>query len=106
MENENIRIPVGPQHPALKEPEFFSFAVDGEKVTNADVRIGYSHRGIEKGCEDRSYIQSLYLVERICGICSHSHTTCYVQAVEALLGLEVPKLQAGQLYFLSPTFLH
>ena len=87
----DIRIPVGPQHPALKEPEFFSFEVDGEKVIDADIRLGYSHRGIEKGCEERNYIQSLYLVERICGICSHSHATVFSQGVEELLGLEVPK---------------
>ena len=28
------------------------------------------------------------------------------KAVKVDLGLEAPKLQAGQLYFLSPTFLH
>ena len=28
------------------------------------------------------------------------------KAVKIDLGMEVPKLQAGQLYFLSPTFLH
>ena len=87
----DITFPVGPQHPALKEPEFFSFDVDGEKVISADIRLGYSHRGIEKGCEERNYIQALYLVERICGICSHSHATVFAQGVEELIGLEVPK---------------
>ncbi|MFA5097877.1 MAG: nickel-dependent hydrogenase large subunit [Candidatus Margulisiibacteriota bacterium] len=87
----DITFPVGPQHPALKEPEFFSFDVDGEKVVSADIRLGYSHRGIEKGCEERTYIQALYLVERICGICSHSHATVFCQGVEELMGLEVPK---------------
>ena len=28
------------------------------------------------------------------------------KAVKVDLGVEMPKLQAGQLYFLSPTFLH
>jgi len=84
-------IPVGPQHPALKEPESFSVALRGEKITGVQVRIGYNHRGIEKGCEQRSYIQDVYLVERICGICSHSHSTCFVQAVEEIAGLQVPK---------------
>ena len=91
MVNDDITIPVGPQHPALKEPEFFSFKVEGERVISADVRVGYSHRGIEKGCEGRNFIQSLYLVERICGICSHSHATVFAQGVEEILKLEVPK---------------
>jgi membrane-bound hydrogenase subunit alpha len=36
-------------------------------------------------------LQSIYLIERICGICSHTHATCYVQGVEELLGVEIPK---------------
>lgn len=90
MSHPTIRIPFGPQHPALKEPEYFMFEVDGEHVVNVKPRIGYIHRGIEKAIEDRTFIQNLYLVERICGICSHAHTTCYTQAIEEILGVEIP----------------
>ena len=38
-------VPIGPQHPALKEPGHFEFTVDGEVVTNATIRLGYVHRG-------------------------------------------------------------
>jgi len=85
-----IEIPFGPQHPALKEPENFMFEVDGELVVDVKPRIGYNHRGIEKAMELRTYIQNLYLVERVCGICSDAHTTCYVQVIEELLGVEAP----------------
>jgi len=85
-----FKIPIGPQHPALKEPASFSVALKGEKIKGVDVRLGYNHRGIEKACEERTYIQDLYLIERICGICSHAHSTCFVQAVEELAGLIVP----------------
>jgi membrane-bound hydrogenase subunit alpha len=91
MEFGSIKIPIGPQHPFLKEPARFDFEVSGEEIRSARMRIGYNHRGIEKAMEERNYYQGLYLIERICGICSHSHTTCFVQAVEELLGLEVPK---------------
>ncbi|MFA5114784.1 MAG: nickel-dependent hydrogenase large subunit [Candidatus Omnitrophota bacterium] len=90
----DIRIPVGPQHPALKEPESFRLALSGEKIMEASVRLGYNHRGIEKACEERTYIQDLYLIERICGICSHAHSTCFLQAVEELAGLEIPRRAA------------
>jgi len=83
-------VPIGPQHPALKEPGHFEFAVDGEVITGASVRLGYVHRGIEKGAEDRSWVQALYLVERICGICSHIHATAFTLGVEALAGMTVP----------------
>lgn len=88
---DEFNLPIGPQHPALKEPESFRFKVEGEVVTDIEVRLGYSHRGIEKACESRTYVQCLYLIERICGICSHSHTTAFVQGVESILGLEVPR---------------
>jgi NADH-quinone oxidoreductase subunit D len=85
-----VKIPIGPQHPALKEPESFLINLRGEKITSTSIRLGYNHRGIEKACEERTYIQDLYLIERICGICSHSHSTCFVQAVEEIAGIGVP----------------
>ncbi len=91
MPHRNFKIPIGPQHPALKEPECFSLILKGEKIAAMNVRLGYNHRGIEKACEERTYIQDIYLIERICGICSHSHSTCFVQAVEEIAQLETPK---------------
>ncbi|OJU09134.1 MAG: NADH dehydrogenase [Clostridiales bacterium 43-6] len=84
-----VVVPVGPQHPALKEPEGFSLTLEGEKVVSATVRLGYNHRGIEKACEERTYTQNIYLIERICGICSHTHSTCFIQCVEELAGVEI-----------------
>lgn len=83
-------VPIGPQHPALKEPGHFEFDVDGEVVTGASIRLGFVHRGIEKLAEQRNYIQDLYLFERICGICSHIHATAFAVAVEKLAGVVVP----------------
>jgi NADH-quinone oxidoreductase subunit D len=87
----SFQIPIGPQHPALKEPISLRLTVEGEVITDADIRLGYNHRGVEKIAEDRNWTQNIYLVERICGICSHSHATCYVQGVEKLMELEPPK---------------
>ena len=84
-------VPLGPQHPALEEPESFSLLLEGERVAAAAVAIGYNHRGMEKACEKKTFLQDVHLIERICGICSHSHSTCYVQTVEKIEGLEVPK---------------
>ena len=83
-------VPIGPQHPALKEPGHFEFTVDGEIVTGAGVRLGYVHRGIEKGTESRNWTQNIYLLERVCGICSHIHATAYVLGVEKLANVTVP----------------
>ncbi|MBQ9992236.1 MAG: nickel-dependent hydrogenase large subunit [Firmicutes bacterium] len=92
--SKNLVIPIGPQHPSLKEPACFTITLEGEKVIEADIGIGYNHRGIEKSCESRNYYQALYIIERVCGICSHSHSTCYLSGVEKLAGVEIPRRAA------------
>ncbi len=84
------KIPIGPYHPILEEPEFFELHVDGEKVIGIDITIGWSHRGIELLSEHKTWDQVPFLVERVCGICSASHPFAYVKAVEDLLQIEVP----------------
>jgi len=89
-DGEFVNVTVGPQHPALLEPEKFSVKVDGEIVRQVEPRIGYVHRGVEKAAESRTYLQDVYLVERICGICNSCHATCFVEAVEKIMGTQVP----------------
>lgn len=84
-------LPFGPVHPALKEPVHFSVTVRGEEVVDVDVRLGHAHRGIEALAETRNLVQVLHLVEKVCGICSHVHPTCFVQAVEEVGGVQPPE---------------
>jgi len=89
-----IELPIGPQHPSLKEPATFWITLEGEKVVNAVIGVGYNHRGLEKACESRNYIQNLYLIERVCGICSHTHSTAFCQGIEELAGITIPRRAA------------
>ncbi len=82
-------IPIGPYHPLQEEPEFFTLTVEGETVVDIDVRIGYNHRGIEKLSEMKTFENSTFVVERICGICSTSHPFAYTRAVEDIFPMEV-----------------
>ncbi|MCM8786581.1 MAG: nickel-dependent hydrogenase large subunit [Candidatus Omnitrophica bacterium] len=84
-------IPIGPYHPLQEEPEFFKLIVEGEKVVELEIEIGYNHRGIEKLAENKHWDQVTFVVERICGICSTSHPFAYVLAVEDLLGMQPPQ---------------
>lgn len=84
-------VPIGPYHPALEEPIHAKLYTEGEVIKDAEVFVGYNHRGIEKLATERNAIQTLVLVERVCGICSHSHALTYALAVEAINQLEVPK---------------
>ena len=83
-----FKVPIGPQHPALKEPISLRMTFEGEIIKDVDIRLGYNHRGVEKLAEQKTYIQNLHLTERICGICSHSHSTAFAQGVEQLMGIQ------------------
>ena len=85
-----VNIIVGPQHPALCEPEKFTVIANGEIVKSIEPRIGYVHRGIEKAAEGKTYIQGVFLVERICGICNSCHAAGYVETVEKILKTPIP----------------
>jgi len=85
-----ISLIIGPQHPALHEAERFLFKVEGETVIDVIPRIGYMHRGIEKLMETKTFVEGLYLAERICGICNVAHTLCFAEAVEQAADVEVP----------------
>jgi len=84
-------VPIGPIHPALKEPVYFEFEIDGERIVDVDVKLGHVHRGIEWASRKRNPIQILYLAERVCGICSYCHPTAFTLAVEDIAGIEVPE---------------
>ena len=87
---ETYRLQIGPTHPAFKEPARFEFKVDGERIVESDIDLGYTHRGIEKIALERNFIQIIYLLERVCGICSVSHPIAYCLAVENAAQIEVP----------------
>ena len=84
-------IPIGPYHPALEEPVHAKLYTEGEEIKDAEVFIGYNHRGIEKLAQQKNFIQTLVMVERVCGICSHSHAFSYAMALEQISKIPVPK---------------
>lgn len=84
-------IPIGPYHALQEEPEFFKLHVEGETVVGLDIELGYNHRGIEKLSESKTFEETVFLVERICGICSTSHPIACVQAVEDAGAVTVPE---------------
>lgn len=85
-----LEIPIGPQHPALHEPMLFRVKVEGESIVQIIPSTGYNHRGIEKLCENNTFLKDVYLAGRVCGICNIVHTTCYSEGVERVGNIEVP----------------
>jgi NADH-quinone oxidoreductase subunit D len=65
-----VVIPIGPQHPALKEPVNFRIIADGEKIVRLELNLSYNHRGIEKAAEQRNFIRVLPRRGGVGGMCS------------------------------------
>ena len=84
-------IPFGPQHPVLPEPIHLDLVLEDEKVIKAIPSIGYIHRGLEKLIEKNEWPEMVYVIERVCGICSFGHGWGYCMSVEGVQGIEVPE---------------
>jgi len=84
-------LPFGPQHPVLPEPLQLKLVLRDEIVIEALPAIGYVHRGLEKLTEVKDIHQNIFVVERICGICSFMHSLCYAMGIEELMGIEIPE---------------
>ncbi|NLV28022.1 MAG: NADH dehydrogenase subunit [Methanomicrobiales archaeon] len=90
MKKAPYELPIGPIHPALKEPINFTFKMNGEVVEEVDFAPGRAHRGIEWMGMRRNPVQILHLCDRICGICGVAHALVFAQAVEQIAEVEVP----------------
>lgn len=84
------QLPVGPIHAGIIEPGHFRFSAVGERVLHLDPRLFFTHRGLEKLVEGRSFEAALPIVERACGVCTVAHAVSFSQAVEQLTNSVVP----------------
>jgi ech hydrogenase subunit E len=83
-------VPFGPQHPVLPEPIHLDLVLEDEKVVEAIPSFGFVHRGMEDLASKRDFNDYLYVVERICGICSYMHGMAYCEGAERIFGVEIP----------------
>ena len=91
VEGEGVyEIPVGPVHAGIIEPGHFRFSVVGETVINLQMRLFFTHKGIEKLFEGRTPGEGVALAERISGDTTIGHTLAYCQALESLAGCDIP----------------
>jgi len=91
FDSDELVINMGPQHPATHGVLRVVLKLDGEKVVDADVRIGYLHRGVEKLCENRDYTQVVMLTDRMDYVAAATNNIGYVETVEKLMSIEVPR---------------
>lgn len=89
--HETLTINMGPQHPATHGVLRLVLDLEGEVVVSARPVIGYLHTGFEKEMETRTYHQNIVFPPRVDYLATMIEEVAYVQAVEKLLDLAVPK---------------
>jgi len=83
-------IPVGPVHAGIIEPGHFRFQAEGETVLNLEIRLGYTHKGIEKIAEGREPGTLARLAGRLSGDSTVAHTWAACQAMERAADVTPP----------------
>jgi NADH-quinone oxidoreductase subunit D len=91
FDTDELVINMGPQHPSTHGVLRVVLRLDGEKVVDADVVIGYLHRGVEKLSENRSWMQIILLTDRLDYVSAASSNIGYCETVEKLMSIEVPR---------------
>ncbi|MBD5224961.1 MAG: NADH-quinone oxidoreductase subunit D [Bacteroidales bacterium] len=88
---EDFVVNIGPQHPATHGVLRFRTAIDGETIEKIDVYMGYIHRGVEKLCEDLTYMQTLHYMDRLDYFSAHNYHHGLCLCIEKAAGIEVPE---------------
>lgn len=81
----------GPQHPAAHGVLRLILELNGEEIVRADPHVGLLHRGTEKLCEYKTYLQALPYFDRLDYCSMMTNEQCFSLAVEKLLNVEVPE---------------
>ncbi len=93
VENRKVRhytVNFGPQHPAAHGVLRLILELNGEEIIRADPHVGLLHRGTEKLCEYKTYLQALPYFDRLDYVSMMTNEQCFSLAVEKLLNIEIP----------------
>ena len=87
---EIMELQMGPSHPATHGTIKFNLRLEGEKVLECDVEVGYLHRGFAKSCEQVTWTQVIPYTDRLNYASPLINNVGYAMAVEKLIGAETP----------------
>ena len=89
--DEIMELQMGPSHPASHGTIKFNLKLDGERVVDCDVEVGYLHRGFEKMCEQGTWTQVFPYTDRLNYASPLINNVGFALAAEKLLGAETPE---------------
>ncbi len=82
---------LGPQHPSTHGVFRVKLYLDGEIIIKAVPYAGYLHRGVEKLCEELTFVQILPVVDKNDYVSPMMNEQAIVMACESMLDIEVPR---------------
>jgi NADH-quinone oxidoreductase subunit D len=88
---DTLLLNMGPSHPAMHGTIRIMLELDGERILNSEVEVGYLHRGFEKTCENRTYFNLLPYTDRLNYVSPLINNLGYVMTVEKMLGVQIPE---------------
>jgi NADH-quinone oxidoreductase subunit D len=88
---DSLMINMGPSHPAMHGTIRIMLELDGERILNSEVEVGYLHRGFEKTCENKTYFNLLPYTDRMNYVSPLINNLGYVMTMEKMLSVEVPE---------------
>src|SRR3989304_5100787 len=91
FKTEPYVVNVGPQHPSTHGVFRMRLTLDGERIIDADMVVGYLHRSMEKLAEERTYTQNIPFTDRTDYLSAMSNNLAYCLAVEKLANVPVPE---------------
>ena len=91
LETRDMLLNIGPAHPAMHGIVRIIAKLDGELIEDADVEIGYLHRGFEKMSEVVDYNGVMPYTDRLNYVSPLINNMGYCMTVEKLLGISVPE---------------
>jgi NADH-quinone oxidoreductase subunit D len=90
-ETEQIVVNMGPQHPSTHGVFRMILTLSGETIVKAELVMGYLHRGVEKQCEEGTYVHNITATDRLDYLAPMSNNLAFSMAAETLAGVEVPE---------------
>ena len=91
LDTRDMMLNIGPAHPAMHGIVRIVVDLDGEQIQDADVEIGYLHRGFEKMAEEVDYNGVIPYTDRLNYVSPLINNMGYCMAVEKLIGISVPE---------------
>jgi NADH-quinone oxidoreductase subunit D len=91
IKTEPLIVNIGPQHPSTHGVFRMRVTLDGERITDAEMVVGYLHRSMEKLAEERTWTQNIPFTDRMDYLAAMTGNLSYCLAVEKLAGIEVPE---------------